>query len=185
MSKKHQRPLVLIVTQINPINVAYVYDEIIHAFGQNNEIFSPQIMALLGELALKENPEDLKHSYRVLNAAFVKNIRAAIKKMSPLKPWIFIGNCSKTTKLKFDHIIGFDGGSDFGNDKCFDYYIEADQQMIAEANMKIDYYTKDDVEHFFPTIAHLKLFLHTIGMEGDSVHESQPQPSTDEGNIQQ
>ena len=176
---------ILIVTQINPMNVAYVYDEICKSFGEKNDVFSPQVMALLGELALKENSEDFKHSYRVLNAAFVKNIKAAIQKMNPTKPWIFIGNCSKRTRIRFDHIIGFDGGSDFGSAEVFDYYIEADNKMLSEQNMAIDYYTRDDIEFFFPTIQHLKLFLHSAGLKGVDANEFEPKPSADEGNIQQ
>lgn len=159
-------PRILIVTQINPINVAYVYDEICREFGLHNEIFSPQIMALLGELSLKENENDNIHSYRVLNAAFVKNIKAAIHKMNPLKPWIFIGNCSKDTRIRFDHIIGFDGGDAFGNEEVFDKYIEADNKLLAEKEMQINYYTKEDVNYFFPTIAHLKKFLLTLNLKG-------------------
>lgn len=161
MKKTIKKPKILILTQINPVNVAYVYDEILASFGLHNEIFSPQIMALLGELSLKESPDDLTHCYRVLNAAFVKNINAAIQRMNPLKPWIFVGNCDK--KVKFDHVIGFDGGEDFGNNEIFDYYIDQDQKDLKDA-IKIDYYTKNDCDFFFPTIKHLKLFLGTLGI---------------------
>jgi len=37
--------------------------------------------------------------------------------------------------------------------------------LLQEASMKINYYSKDDAEYFFPTIEHLKLFLHTIGLK--------------------
>ena len=162
-NKKNTNPKILILTQINPINVAYVYDEICHDFAAHNEVFSPQIMALLGELSLKENSEDFKHSYRVLNAAFVKNIKAALQKMSPFKPWIVIGNCAKN--IKFDYILGFDGGADFGDNQTFDRYIKADNKMLQEQKMEINYYTREDAEHFFPTIGHLKLFLTTLGLK--------------------
>jgi hypothetical protein len=128
MSKK-TNPKILILTQIHPVNVSFVYDEISRNFLPYNEVFSPQVMALLGELSLKEGPDDLKHSYRVLNAAFVKNINAAIKKMSPLRPWIFIGNCRKGD-VKFDHVIGFDGGETFGNADNFDLYIKKDNEIF-------------------------------------------------------
>ena len=167
MSKKNANPKILILTQIHPVNVAAVYDEILATFGQNNEVFSPQIMALLGELSLSEGPEDFKHSYRVLNAAFVKNCKAAVKKMNPLKPWIFIGNCAKKT-IKFDHIIGFNGGEDFGSEEIFDHYIAADNAQLADKNMAIDYYATHDAEYFFPTLAHLKLFLTTVGLKGNT-----------------
>lgn len=184
MKTKNKPVKVLIVTQIHPLNVAYVYDEICRSFGEENDIFSPQIMALLGELSLKENADDTIHSYRVLNAAFVKNIHAAIQKMNPLKPWVFIGNCSKNTKIKFDHIVGFDGGEDFGNKDIFDYYIHKDNALLTEKNLQIDYYTKEDVEYFFPTIQHLKLFLSTVGVKGEIADESKPQPSANESDIQ-
>ena len=168
MAKKHN-PRILIITQIYPVNVAYVYDEICHDFATHNEIFSPQIMALLGELSLSEGDNDFKHSYRVLNAAFVKNIKAAVKKMNPLKPWIFIGNCAKNN-IKFDYVIGFNGGDDFSNAEHFDHYIYRDNLQLADKNMQIDYYTDKDAELFFPTIDHLKLFLTTLGLkkEGES-----------------
>lgn len=165
MKKNNQPPKILILTQIHPVNVSYVYDEICSDYMEYNEIFSPQVMALLGELSLKENPEDFKHSYRVLNAAFVKNIKAAIKKMNPLKPWIFVGNCAKDS-IKFDYILGFNGGEDFGNNEVFDRYINADNKLLTEKSLQINYYTPKDTEHFFPTIHHLKLFLKTIGIKG-------------------
>ena len=173
---KKRNPKILILTQIHPINVAYVYDELCHDYIEHNEVFSPQVMALLGELSLSEGENDFKHSYRVLNAAFVKNIKAGIRKMNPLKPWIFIGNCAKGD-VKFDYILGFDGGEDFGNDECFDRYIKMDNEQLAEKNLAINYYSKSDAELFFPTIAHLKLFLSTIGIKkgednADSVQSS-------------
>ena len=164
MNKKKHNPKILILTQIHPINVASVYDEICRDFLDYNEVFSPQIMALLGELSLSEDENDFKHSYRVLNAAFVKNIKAAVRKMNPLKPWIFIGNCAKGD-IKFDYILGYDGGDDFGDDKEFDRYIARDNAQLAEKNMQIRYYTKEDAELFFPTIEHLKLFLTTVGLK--------------------
>ena len=165
MKQKKINPKILIVTQINPVNVAYVYDEICSSFVKDNEIFSPQIMALLGEYSLKENENDFKHSYRVLNAAFVKNIQEVIQKMNQLKPWIFIGNCAKNSNIKFDYIIGFNGGEDFGNNEIFDFYIKADNAALADSSMQIDYYTTQDVEMFFPTLNHLKLFLTTLGLK--------------------
>jgi hypothetical protein len=176
MSKK-TNPKILILTQIHPVNVSFVYDEISRNFLPYNEVFSPQVMALLGELSLKEGPDDLKHSYRVLNAAFVKNINAAIKKMSPLRPWIFIGNCRKGD-VKFDHIIGFDGGETFGNANNFDLYIKKDNEMLSENNLQINYYTKEDAEYFFPTLDHLQLFLTTIGLKKGNTKDDTVQPST-------
>ena len=131
---------------------------------EENEVFSPQVMALLGELSLKEDHNDFKHSYRVLNAAFVKNIKAATQRMSPFKPWIFIGNCDKKD-IKFDYVLGLDGGSDYGNDEVFDRYIAIDNAQLKDKNLQINYYTKEDAEHFFPTIKHLELFLSTIGIK--------------------
>jgi hypothetical protein len=98
----------------------------------------------------------------------VKNIKAAVKKMNPLKPWIFIGNCAKNN-IKFDYVIGFNGGDDFGNAEHFDFYIHQDNLQLADKNMQIDYYNSEDAELFFPTIEHLKLFLTTLGLkkEGD------------------
>ena len=161
-------PKILILTQINPVNVAFVYDEICADYISHNEVFSAQIMALLGETALREGDNDNLHSYRVFNAAFVKNIKAAVHKMNPLKPWIFIGNCAKNS-IKFDYIIGFDGGEDFGDEKTFDRYIVADNAALAEKEMQIDYYDRKDAEYFFPTIKHLKLFLDTIGIRKDEI----------------
>ena len=152
------------MTQIHPINVSSVYDEICHSYIEENEVFSPQVMALLGELSLKEDHNDFKHSYRVLNAAFVKNIKAATQRMSPFKPWIFIGNCDKKD-IKFDYVLGLDGGSDYGNDEVFDRYIAIDNAQLKDKNLQINYYTKEDAEHFFPTIRHLELFLSTIGIK--------------------
>ena len=169
--KKNTNPKILILTQIHPINVASIYDYIVSYFSDHNEVFSAQVMALLGELSLKENENDLFHSYRVLNAAFVKNIKAAITKMSPLKPWIFVGNCAKES-IKFDYILGIDGGEDFGNDNCFDHYIFRDNDLLADKDMQINYYGREDAEYFFPTCDHLALFLTTIGLqknkEGDT-----------------
>ena len=171
-NKKNTNPKILILTQINPINVAYVYDEICNDFLQNNDVFSPQIMALLGELSLKKDAEDFKHSYRVLNAAFVKNIKAALQKMSPFKPWIVIGNCAKTN-TKFDYVIGFDGGEDYGNAEVFDRYIKADNESLLQANMQIDYYKPEDAEIIFSAMSHLKLFLTTIGCKkGQTINDT-------------
>lgn len=164
MKTNQKPPKILILTQIHPINVSYVYDEFCSDYMEYNEVFSPQVIALLGELSLKEHPNDFKHSYRVLNAAFVKNIKAAVQKMNPLKPLIFIGNCAKDS-IKFDYVLGFNGGKDFGNDEIFDYYIDSDNKQLADKDLQINYYTKEDAEHFFPTIHHLKLFLNTIGIK--------------------
>lgn len=164
MAKNKQPPKILILTQIHPLNVSYVYDELCADYMEHNEVFSPQVMAILGEMSLKENQNDLKHSYRVLNAAFVKNIKAAVQRMNPLKPWIFIGNCAKNN-VKFDYILGFNGGKDFGNEDIFDHYIEKDNQLLAEKDLQINYYAPTDAEHFFPTLHHLKLFLKTIGIK--------------------
>ena len=167
--KNNHKPLkILVLTQIHPINVGYVYDELCAEYMTTNEVFSPQIMALLGELSLKKNQNDFKHSYRVLNAAFVKNIKAATQKMSPFKSWIFIGNCDKKD-IKFDYIIGFDGGEDFGNEEIFDRYIHNDNAQLRDKGLAINYYTKEDAEYFFPTIKHLKTFLSTLGIKGKEV----------------
>ena len=159
-------PKILILTQIHPINVSYVYDEIMRDFSNHNEVFLPQIMALLGELSLSKGDNDNIHSYRVLNAAFVKNIKAAIYKMSPLKPWIFIGNCAKKD-VKFDYILGFDGGEDYGNSEIFDRYIHKDNELLKDKNLAIDYYSIQDAEYTFPTIKHLKLFLTTLKLQAN------------------
>ena len=172
MAKKKSNPKILILTQINPINVAIVYDEFCRDYSTQNEVFSPQIMALLGELSLKTDPNDYKHSYRVFNAAFVKNIKPAIQKMNPLKPWIFIGNCSKDSKINFDHILAIDGGEDFGNEKVWDFYIEEDNKLLTQNNIKpINYYSQKDAQFSFPTIQHLKLFLSTLNVKGDVTNE--------------
>lgn len=179
MKNKNKKinPKILILTQIHPINVSYVYDEICVDYADKNEIYSPQIMALLGELSLKQDENDNKHSYRVLNAAFVKHSKAAIKKMNPLKPWIVVGNCRKND-IKFDYILGFDGGDDYGNSEIFDRYIAADNALLLDKNMSIDYYTKEDAEYFFPTIKHLKLFLQTLNIPTNRKENAENASST-------
>jgi hypothetical protein len=162
--KKNTNPKILILTQIHPINVAAVYDEIASDFGVHNEVFSPQVMALLGEMSLKTDENDLFHSYRVFNAAFIKNIKAALQKMTPLKPWIIVGNCSKDN-TNFDYILGFNGGEDFWKEDNFDSYIYMDNNALKDKDMKINYYTAEDAEIFLPTMHHLKLFLSSIGIK--------------------
>lgn len=171
MNKKNinKNPKILVITQIHPFNIMNVYEEICKEFLAHNEIFSPQIMALLGEYSLQDDQDAhiKKFSYRVLNAAFVKNIKAAIQKMNPLKPWIIVGNCAKD--IKFDYVIGLDGGSDFGDENNFDRYITEDNKLLQSKNLQIDYYTNQDAEIIFSTIDHLKLFLTTLGLKKGAI----------------
>lgn len=167
MKNNIKPPKILILTQINPINIATVYNEIFSSYNDKNNIVSAQFLALMGELAYNNtDTEDNIHSYRVLNAAFVKHLEVLYHKRNPLQPYIVIGNCSKTVHPKqFDYILGFNGGEAFGTAETFDLYIQKDNEMLKDKNMEIPYYTPEDAEMFFPTLRHLKLFLETIGVE--------------------
>ena len=162
---------ILIVTPIHPLQIVemnYLYK----FYGNSCEVFSPQAMALLYE-------ETFGQPYPVVNATFVDTCRRN-KRMfykNNKKHLIVYGNIDKNSPITFDHIISYT--SHVSENEHWDPYLAAAEKALADTDApKIDWYGVDDTTYTFPTIPHLTLFLHTLGISPEGEEEDATIQST-------
>ena len=174
---------ILILTPIHPIQIAEMLDFLSKYYIDENDIFSVQSMALLGEELYKE-----RH-YTSLNFTYAAEVRknpklCLRKERKGRKNIIIYGNLDRNTDMKFDHILGFTS-MDNKEGAGFDPYLEHSKKIYDEIfdNLKIkriDWYKKEDAHHIFPTLHHLGVMLETLGV--NKVVDDELQRETTEGN---
>ena len=167
---------ILIVTPIHPMQIVemnYLYA----LCGDTCEVFSAQAMALLYE-------ETFNAPYPVVNATFTHTC-ANNKKMfykNHKKHLVVYGNIDKNSPIKFDHIIGYTSNI-AGNE--WDPYLTAAEKALENTDApKIDWYKQEDITYTFPTLAHLNLFLKTLGIlpKGEETTNGTIQSTPTDGN---
>ena len=158
---------ILILTPIDEFTIFSVGQDIFNTYGDNNDVFSVQMMAILAS--------DEKN-YPVTNEVFAAeardNPRLALNKLKSYDNLIVFGNLDCKT-ITFDHIITCDSFWTDPTNKT-DNYITESRSRFAETfksqNIKpIRYYAVEDAEFSFPTWAHLCLFLKTLGVKANGV----------------
>ena len=159
---------ILILTPIHPIQIAEMLDFLSKYYIDENDIFSIQSMALLGEEIYKD-----KH-YMPLTFTYAAEVRknpklCLRKERKNRKNIIIYGNLDRNTDMKFDHIFGYSGMDNKEGDG-FDPYLDQGKRIYDEIFddlkiKRIDWYKSDDAHHIFPTLHHLGVMLDTLGVK--------------------
>lgn len=159
---------ILILTPTDPYSVMLCGQNLFNEYGDKNDIFSVQMMALLDA----DNNED--HNYIASNNLFAAemrdNPRVSIARNTKYDNLIVFGNCDNKS-IKFDHVITYD---DIWEDDNEDVYLNKQNELFEEVfrnhNIKpIRWYKRDDAEFSFPTWRHLCIFLKTLGVETNGI----------------
>ena len=161
---------ILILTPTHPIQIAEMINFISKYYVDENDIFSLQSMALLGE----EFYQDQKQTYLPLMYTYATAIRNNPKLMlrkekGKRKNIIIYGNLDRNTDMKFDHILAY-SGMDNQEGAGFDGYLEHSKKLFDKSftdttTKLIDWYTIEDAHHQFPTLRHLGTMLKTLGIK--------------------
>ena len=159
---------ILILTPTHPIQIAEMINFISKYYTDENDIFSLQSMALLGE----EVYQDQKQTYLPLMYTYATAIRKNPKLMlrkerKNRKNIIIYGNLDRNTDMKFDHILAYSSMDKEG--EGFDEYLEKSKKLFEKfftdtTNKPIKWYTIEDAHHQFPTLRHLEIMLKTLGV---------------------
>ena len=171
---------ILILTPIHPMQIAEMMDFLAPYQTEENDIFSVQSMALLGEQTFKKHYLPLNYTYA---AEIRKNPKLCLRKEKGKRKHIIIyGNLDKNTDMKFDHILAYDGHH-VNNDEVFDSYLDKSKEIFDTTfdNLKIkriNWYTLDEAHHQFPTLHHLGVMLDTLGVKKINVDSIQSQTTT-------
>ena len=176
---------ILILTPIHPIQIAEMINFVSKYYTDENDIFSLQSMALLGE----EVYQDQKQTYLPLMYTYATAIRKNPKLMlrkerKNRKNIIIYGNLDRNTDMKFDHILAF-SSMDNQEGEGFDEYLEKSKKLFEKSftdttNKPIKWYTIEDAHHQFPTLHHLEIMLKTLGV--NKVVDDELQRETTESN---
>ena len=161
---------ILILTPTHPIQIAEMINFISKYYVDENDIFSLQSMALLGE----EVYQDQKQTYLPLMYIYATAVRNNPKLMlrkerKGRKNIIIYGNLDRNTNMKFDHILAY-SGMDGKEDSSFDPYLDASVKLFNDSfktgkAKPINWYTIEDAHHQFPTLRHLGIMLKTLGIK--------------------
>ena len=163
---------ILVLTPTHPMQIAEMIDFFYGKYKNSVDLYSIQSMALLAEETLQKEyiPTNFVYAAEVRkNASLIKNDK--YKK----RVQIVFSNLDKNTNINFDRIIGYTGH--FGEseeNKEFDPYLNKSisimNSVFVDKNIEpIDWYTKNDCEHIFPTLHHLEKFLDVLGVEKDEL----------------
>lgn len=160
---------VLVVLPQHPVDIVNANMELKDFYNPKNIVLSVQMMALLAEETYrgetKENEKEvfMNQPYGFWNTLFLKI--QGDQKLDKDTNHLFYGNYSKNSFAKFDHIISLN-----------EYNEEAENPAwLYDAQLKKDYagelvplYGHEDIQFYFPTWKHLRLFLRMNGFtEGD------------------
>jgi hypothetical protein len=172
---------ILILTPIHPLQIAEMADFLSKYYIDENDIFSVQSMALLGETIYQD-----RH-YMPLNFTYAVEVRKKPqlmlrKERNGRKNIIIYGNLDKNTDMKFDHVLAFSSMDNKEGDG-FDPYLERGQKIYDQVfdNLKIkriNWYTREDAHHQFPTLHHLGIMLETLGVKKIVNNELQRETTT-------
>lgn len=160
---------VLVVLPQHPVDIVNANMELKDFYNPKDTVLSVQMMALLaeetyrGEAKGNEKEVFMNQPYGFWNTLFLK-IQSG-QKLDKDTNNLFYGNYPKNSLAKFDHIISLN-----------EYNKEAENPAwLYDAQLKKDYaeelvplYGYEDIQFYFPTWKHLRLFLRMNGfMEGD------------------
>lgn len=174
---------ILILTPIHPIQIAEMINFISKYYTDENDIFSIQSMALLGEEVYQEKDKTYLPLMYTYATAIRKNSKLMLRKEKGKRKNIIIyGNLDRNTDMKFDHILAF-SSMDNKEDSSFDPYLDASVRLFDKAfnNSKtkaINWYTIEDAHHQFPTLRHLGIMLETLGVNKNVDDELQRETTT-------
>lgn len=161
---------ILILTPIHPIQIAEMINFVSKYYVDENDIFSLQAMALLGEEVYQNQNQSylpLMYSYAT---AVRKNPKLMLRKeRNNRKNIIIYGNLDRNTDMKFDHILAY-SGMDSKEGAGFDDYLTKSKELFdksfTDKTFKpINWYTIEDAHHQFPTLRHLGIMLKTLGIK--------------------
>ena len=174
---------ILILTPIHPMQIAEMLNFMSKYYNDENDIFSVQSMALLGEEIYKDNHYlPLLHTY---TAAVRHNPKLMLRKEKGKRKHIIVyDNLDRNTDMKFDHILAYSGMDNKEGDG-FDPYLEQGKDLFVDAFKEqcikpINWYTIEDAHHKFPTLHHLEVMLKTLGIK--EIANDELQREATEGN---
>lgn len=159
---------ILILTPTDPYSVMLCGQNLFNEYGDKNDIFSIQMMALL------DADKNEGHTYIASNNLFAAemrdNPRVSIARNTKYDNLIVFGNCDNKS-IKFDHVITWDGiWEDDNEDANLNKQNELFDEVFRNHNVKpIRWYKRDDAEFSFPTWRHLCIFLKTLGVETNGI----------------
>ena len=159
---------ILILTPTDPQSILLCGQSLFGEYGDKNDIFSVQMMALLDE------DKNQNHTYIASNNLFAAEVRdnprVSIARNKRYDNLIVFGNCDNKS-IKFDHIITWDDAWEDDNE---DTYLAKQSELFEEdfrnhSIKPIRWYKRADAEFSFPTWRHLCIFLKTLGVESNGV----------------
>jgi hypothetical protein len=160
---------ILILTPTHPVQIAEMINFISKYYTEDNDIFSVQSMALLGEETY--NDENMKYLPLMYTYATVVRKQPKLmlrKERKGRKNIIIYGNLDRNTDMKFDHILAFSSMDNNPDNPQFDGYLEQSKDyntVLESLKVKpIQWYTREDAHHQFPTLHHLEIMLKTLGV---------------------
>ena len=176
---------ILILTPTHPIQIAEMINFISKYYVDENDIFSLQSMALLGEEVYQDPNQTYLPLMYTYATAIRKNPKLMLRKERKSRKNIIIyGNLDRNTDMKFDHILAYSSMDNKEGDG-FDEYLEQSKKLFDKSftdttNKPINWYTIEDAHHRFPTLHHLEVMLKTLGV--NKVADDTVQQQTTESN---
>ena len=162
---------VLVLVPRHPVDIVTADRELNEFRTEKNKTFSTQMMALLGEETFQGEPSEKEKDkaylynqpYGFWDSMFL-NTMVGNKVDSPS---IFFGNIPKhMDNITFQHIISLE---EYKDEEKWKY----DEELKKAYGDKTPLlYSVSDVQFFFPTWRHLRLFLTTLGFERSKESES-------------
>lgn len=162
---------VLVLVPRHPVEIVAADRELNEFRTEKNTTFSTQMMALLGEETFQGEPseteQDKKYIYNQPYGFWDSMFLNTVVGNKVDKSSIFFGNVPKhMDNVTFKHIISLEE-------------FKAEEKWLYDEKLKQDYgdrtpllYGIGDVQFFFPTWRHLRLFLTTLGYERNAANGS-------------
>lgn len=160
---------ILILTPTHPIQIAEMINFISKYYVDENDIFSLQSMALLGEEVYQNEQQTYLPLMYTYALAIRKNPKLMLRKeKNGRKNIIIYGNLDRNTDMKFDHILAFSSMDNQEGAGFDDYLVKSnelfDKSFTDKTIKSIKWYTIEDAHHQFPTLHHLEIMLKTLGV---------------------
>jgi len=160
---------ILILTPSNPVCILDMISKIGPMVKDEVGFNSINISALYQEQNDIENAVENPITYPVALYSFAKALSSSqelVDNMFKNENNIIVGNLDKNTPIKFDHILGFEV-EPWSLDP--DLYLEEGDKLFKDVFLKtniqpVEWYTKNDAHHIFPTLHHLSVMLNVLGV---------------------
>lgn len=160
---------VLVVLPQHPVDIVNANMELKDFYNPKDTVLSVQMMALLAEETYrgeaKENEKEvfMNQPYGFWNTLFLK-IQSG-QKLDKDTNNLFYGNYPKNSLAKFDHIISLNEYNEEAENPAWLYDTQLKKDYAGEL---VPLYGYEDIQFYFPTWKHLRLFLRMNGFtEGD------------------